>query len=85
MSSELTRDGSSEDDSDGDQPHHKRTHHVGTPVDPVDGDDEEEGGGGGEEEEEGAAARASGTTASSSLSTFMPPCTLVLEDQCTDV
>jgi hypothetical protein len=52
------------------------------PADPVDGD---EGGGGEEEEEEEAAARGSRTTASSSLSKFMPSCTMVSEDQCTDV
>jgi hypothetical protein len=41
MSAELTRDGLSEDGSNGDQPHHKRAH-VDTPVDPVDGYEEEE-------------------------------------------
>jgi hypothetical protein len=55
----------------------QETHHVDTPADLVDGDE------GGEEVE--AAARASGTTASSSLSKFMPSCTMVSEDQCTDV
>lgn len=77
MSAELTRDDSSEDGSDSTP---QETHHVDTPADPV-GDDEEEGG----EAEEAAAARASGTTASSSLSKFMPSCTMVSENQCTDV